>query len=454
MSAQLQSRLESLFEVARLLASEEDLDALLERILTEVHGVMAANAASLLLRVPGTDSLEFVETRGHVAEKIHEKRIRIGEGISGEVGRTGKTINVVDAYLDKRFNDSFDRLSGFRTTQILAMPMLYKEEVVGVMSVMNKKNDTAFDEDDERILRIFCDQASIAVINAQERRRYSKKNSAQTVFAREVGVILSSELTLVHGYLHMARKQSAQLLSAHLLPVEQGNAEQGKVEKFSKLENALLHIERSADSMVVLAKTIGSFTRAARAIPGKFSCQAFLLQFLKETKYHAVRVCVWGEPRACIHSSEEGVFLVIESLLQLLQSVLKRAGHANPLQQIMLVYRERIGQVDFCVCLEEDPNQSGLSLSPTALKDDQKDDQSHLAIATLESIIDTLNADLLDFESLTRTRTQKISLSGASLLSASLTSESAKEFPLNGHVAWQLSFAIYNPLAAADLGKQ
>ena len=131
----LQDRLESLFEVGRLLATYDDLDSLLSRILGEVHEVMQANAASMLLRVPGTDLLEFVNTRGSVAEHIQTRRLRIGEGISGEVARTRSIINVPDAYSDPRFNDSFDKSSGFVTQQILAAPMVFRDTVVGVISV-------------------------------------------------------------------------------------------------------------------------------------------------------------------------------------------------------------------------------------------------------------------------------------------------------------------------------
>jgi signal transduction histidine kinase/putative methionine-R-sulfoxide reductase with GAF domain len=163
----LKDRLEALFDVSRQLASvSRDLHQVLAYILNNVHKVMGASAASLMLKVEGQDELEFVQLIGDNTEGIQSKRLKFGESISGEAAQIKKMINVSDAYDHPRFDSRFDKISGFRTKQILTSPMLSQNEVVGVISVFNTLHDQDFSKDDERILKIFSDQASIAIMNA------------------------------------------------------------------------------------------------------------------------------------------------------------------------------------------------------------------------------------------------------------------------------------------------
>ncbi|MCA2960704.1 MAG: GAF domain-containing protein [Silvanigrellales bacterium] len=410
----LQDRLESLFEVGRLLATYDDLDSLLSRILGEVHEVMQANAASMLLRVPGTDLLEFVNTRGSVAEHIQTRRLRIGEGISGEVARTRSIINVPDAYSDPRFNDSFDKSSGFVTKQILAAPMVFRDTVVGVISVMNRRNGGAFDADDERILSIFSDQASIAVINAQEKRKYEQKNRALTVFAREIGRILSSELTLVYGYIHQTRRFLAKSLGEeHAWLVDKVNV-------------PLAAVERSTDSLVRISKTLGVFTRSTENVNSEIiSVNEALGYFLRETKYHRVHVYVEGRCDVKMRLPLESLFLVLESLLESLVAPLPKGADFHG--RLFLVFRERVDHADFRICATQDLVTELQSRQPT-----QADAQSLLSLATIESIVDSFDAELLDAVQLASARTQESLLSNARPFRATTREAASAEGKVEG----------------------
>jgi len=52
-----------------------------------------------------------------------EFRIPIDAGIAGAVATTGETINIADCYADDRFNQENDKKTGFRTNNMLAMPL-------------------------------------------------------------------------------------------------------------------------------------------------------------------------------------------------------------------------------------------------------------------------------------------------------------------------------------------
>jgi len=82
-----------------------------------------------------------------------EIRIPIGRGLAGHAAATGETINIPDPYSDPRFDPSFDQRTGFRTRNILAVPVWGRDgrTVVGVIQVLNKKSG-AFERHDQMLL--------------------------------------------------------------------------------------------------------------------------------------------------------------------------------------------------------------------------------------------------------------------------------------------------------------
>jgi HD-GYP domain-containing protein (c-di-GMP phosphodiesterase class II) len=156
-------KLNALLEVGKAMASERNLDRLLQLILAEVTRVMEADRSSLFLI-----DRERSELWSKIAQglDVREIRIKIGMGVSGYVAQTGKTVNIPDAYADPRFNPATDHQTGYRTRNILCAPMRNKhEEVIGVLQVLNKL-DGGFTTEDEDLLLALSSQAAVAVENA------------------------------------------------------------------------------------------------------------------------------------------------------------------------------------------------------------------------------------------------------------------------------------------------
>ena len=94
------------------------------------------------------------ELRSTVAQRMgQEIHLPLGQGLAGHVAATGETINVPDAYADARFDSSVDRRTGFRTMNILAVPVWDHDgrSVVGVIQVLNKRGG-AFERHDQMLL--------------------------------------------------------------------------------------------------------------------------------------------------------------------------------------------------------------------------------------------------------------------------------------------------------------
>jgi len=156
-------KLTALLDVGKAMASERNLDRLLQLILSEVTKVMEADRSSLFLVDRERNELWSKIAQGL---EVREIRIKIGMGISGYVAQTGKTVNIQDAYNDPRFNQETDRRTGYRTHSILCVPMLNKmNEVIGVLQVLNKR-DGVFTREDEELLLALSSQGAVAIENA------------------------------------------------------------------------------------------------------------------------------------------------------------------------------------------------------------------------------------------------------------------------------------------------
>jgi len=162
----LQARVEkltALLDVGKAMASERNLDRLLQLILSEVTKVMEADRSSLFLVDRERNELWSKIAQGL---QVREIRIKIGMGISGYVAQTGNIVNIQDAYADARFNKETDIRTGYQTRTILCVPMRNKlNETIGVIQVLNKVDGT-FTHEDEELLLALSSQAAVAIENA------------------------------------------------------------------------------------------------------------------------------------------------------------------------------------------------------------------------------------------------------------------------------------------------
>lgn len=153
-----------LLEITSAISSELQLQPLLAKIIETTTDMLDADRATLFIYDEKTDELW-----SQVALGMETKEIRFPShlGIAGTVFTTGGTINIPDAYKDERFNPDVDKKTGYRTRNILTMPVKNKEgRTIGVVQVLNKRGGP-FSKVDESRLRAFSAQASIAIENAK-----------------------------------------------------------------------------------------------------------------------------------------------------------------------------------------------------------------------------------------------------------------------------------------------
>ena len=154
----------ALREVGLALGTTHDLDQVLELILEKITDALDADRATLYLLDEAKDELI---SRIVLGDEVRSIRLKVGQGISGHVARTGKPLHVKDAYKDPRFSPEFDQLSGYRTRSILAGPMKnHLGRTIGVIQVLNKRRGD-FTTDDAALLAALATQAAVSIDNSR-----------------------------------------------------------------------------------------------------------------------------------------------------------------------------------------------------------------------------------------------------------------------------------------------
>src|SRR3954468_5494447 len=114
------------------------------------------------------------------------KEIRVPKSFASIAGFTAlarKTINIKDAYeatelakfhANLRFDQRWDKQSGFRTRAVLAVPVLFEKYLLGVVQLINKRHGTLFTAQDEDTAEEIARILGIAFYNQHRSARQSK----------------------------------------------------------------------------------------------------------------------------------------------------------------------------------------------------------------------------------------------------------------------------------------
>jgi HD-GYP domain-containing protein (c-di-GMP phosphodiesterase class II) len=178
--------MERLNEVGRALASEQNLDRLLDLILTQGRSLVRAEGGTIYLVQPaaGGRELLFAHTQNARID-LPFQRFRVplsNRSMAGFVALTGSALNLPDVYdlppdAPYSFNSSFDRELGYRSTSMLSVPLADTQgEVLGVLQFINRMEETdagtavvPFGPDQERLALSLAGQAGVAMRNAKLR---------------------------------------------------------------------------------------------------------------------------------------------------------------------------------------------------------------------------------------------------------------------------------------------
>ncbi len=166
MAARNQRGVNALVKATTTLGQSLDLETTLRAVMDQAKDLMQADRSTLFLLSKETDEL-WTKVAKADGKTMMEIRIPANKGIAGYVASTGQTLNIPHAYQDPRFDPSTDQNTGYKTRNILCMPVFNAAgNMIGVTQLINK-NTGNFTGSDEAFLRAFNAQAGMALENAQ-----------------------------------------------------------------------------------------------------------------------------------------------------------------------------------------------------------------------------------------------------------------------------------------------
>jgi HD-GYP domain-containing protein (c-di-GMP phosphodiesterase class II) len=176
-------KLQHIIELEKNLWEIQDIDVLLERILTETRSIVHADAGSIYIVEGKNLKIKYAQNDTHLRELAPGEKLPytffsfpINEkSIAGYVAYSGKALTIPDAYCipsDKpyRFNKQTDRTTDYRTKSIYTLPLkMANGTLLGVLQIINAQDESGavvcFDDDAELYIKHFATSAAQALQN-------------------------------------------------------------------------------------------------------------------------------------------------------------------------------------------------------------------------------------------------------------------------------------------------
>ncbi len=160
------SRLQRLLEISTTISSTLDMKQLMDLVLDAVTDLTDCEAASILFVNKGSGQLHFAAAsdRINLDDKIE---VPIESSIAGWVIRHEKPLVLDDVREDGRHFAEIDKLTGFATRSVAAVPLSAKRGVIGALEAVNKAGSGHFEDQDLAMLQALAAQAAVSIENAR-----------------------------------------------------------------------------------------------------------------------------------------------------------------------------------------------------------------------------------------------------------------------------------------------
>ncbi|MBV6445660.1 MAG: SpoIIE family protein phosphatase [Ignavibacteriales bacterium] len=161
------SRIDLLHNISLSILENKPIKNLFDEIMIASREVMNAEKSSFMLFDKNDGMLHFHLLEEKEENKIKDQPLELGSGIAGWVAKHRVSQLVTDCYSDNRFNPDYDKISGFTTKNMVCVPILKNNNLIGVLSVINKKDEGCFVVEDLKLLETLAGQCAVAIENSR-----------------------------------------------------------------------------------------------------------------------------------------------------------------------------------------------------------------------------------------------------------------------------------------------
>lgn len=202
-----------LTRLAQILTSTLDVQQITSQLVQAITEIVVTEGSSVWLK-EGEQNDQLVCVAMYLAGQditAYKIEMPLGQGVVGWVAQQGQPVNVQQVSSDERFSPVVDNQTGFKTQSILAVPLITRQQVIGVLEFVNKIGGY-FDERDRELAETVATYAANAIENARlmasvsrQRDRLERQNEALDAFAHTVAHDLKNPLSLIVGFADLVR---------------------------------------------------------------------------------------------------------------------------------------------------------------------------------------------------------------------------------------------------------
>jgi PAS domain S-box-containing protein len=192
------AQLEAVRVVSAEVTRELNLVALLDLIHQRAMELVGARGGSLFLWDETARRLVPQVWRG-IPDDVGSLALAPGEGVSGVVAQSGEGMIVNDYRASPYAHPRF--LGDTTLTAVMAEPLRFRDRLVGVIVVNHQEGGRSFAEEDQQLLRLFADQATIAIENArlfEEAKRRRRESEVMAEISQRITATLDLDSVLQH----------------------------------------------------------------------------------------------------------------------------------------------------------------------------------------------------------------------------------------------------------------
>lgn len=204
-----ESQLKGFRDVGLAITSRLRLDEVLKTIATQAADMLQADGAAIFLNTG--QSLELAAVH-NMPERFVGQQLALGEGLAGQVAVYRKVSQLEDYHRDwtgtpdmQYAKESFGA--------VVAVPLVFGDDVMGVLFVVESPQGKRFDREDVRLLEMLGPQAAVAIINSRLFEKQQELDRLKNQMIRMTSHDLKNPLFSAMSHIELLQEEGADVLT-------------------------------------------------------------------------------------------------------------------------------------------------------------------------------------------------------------------------------------------------